>query len=72
MVDVLSKVQACLELGFSERTLDRAVRSGRIPAFRHGRRIVFRQEDILEAAKAAKMPVRIEAGAGTGQKEAGQ
>ena len=60
---MLSKVQAACELGLSERSIDRRVALGVIPAFRRGRRVVFRQEDI-EKAKAEQEPVRIEAGRG--------
>jgi excisionase family DNA binding protein len=55
---MLSKVQAAYELGLSERSIDRRVALGVIPAFRRGRRVLFRQEDV-ERAKAGQKPVRI-------------
>jgi hypothetical protein len=56
---MLSKVQAAYELGLCERSLDRRVALGVIPAFRRGRRVVFKAEDIMAAKKAGQETVRI-------------
>jgi excisionase family DNA binding protein len=56
--EYISRAAAADRLGISTTTLDRRTKSGVIPAYRSGREIVFRTEDI-QAAKAAKVPVRI-------------